>query len=161
MMLFMETRNEVNMPTLEDALRLVRTIFGFQSTGVRNGHRGPIAHVGTYNKGVPAIRTNAILFYKTDWFRTFSRELPQWPPPRGVGQTCDVALLDEMSILDADVLIVMPERPDSETLEHARVYQLSANTWITEARRMNSLRIPRRETELMASVPSRMLERIL
>ena len=130
--------------SLDEALNYARYTLRVKKRGEHHGERGPIAYWVKWRK------TIAVLCFKRDMLHSFDRLYPQWGG-QGYGQTMNLNLLKEAAARNAMILIVMP---------NGVVYGKHASAWLYLAQKHKSIRKPRLETELEASIPVRSLIRI-
>ena len=130
--------------SLDEALNYARHALRVKKRGEHHGERGPIAYWVLWRKEL------AVLCFKRDMLHSFDRLYPQWGG-QGWGQTMNLNLLKEASVRNAIILIVMP---------NGVIYGKNSSQWLYQAQKHNSIRKPRLETELEASIPVRLLKRI-
>jgi len=117
------------------------------------GARGVIGkviavRVGIGEYGIPIIK-KFYVFFKKDWFRSFGQI---YGGREGWGQSVHLGALNAAALEGAFIAIVMPD---------GRIYSLAASEWLEYAKQHNTIRAPSTEESLEASVPARLLKRLV
>ena len=90
------------------------------------------------------------VFFKRDWFNSYYRQFPT-EQGMGYGQSVSLDILEKAADQGAIIAIVFPD---------GKIYGLPAFFWLQYAESHSTTRQPHGDSDVTASVPSRLLQRL-
>lgn len=113
---------------------------------MEEGSKGPMAAVLGDGHG-----NRVYLLFKRDWLHSYGALFPdeEW---KGFGQTLNLRVLEKAAYDAAWVIVVLPS---------GAIYKCWASDWLEYAKEHKTIRVPSTEIGQEASIPTRMLERVI